>query len=99
VGFSDNCTAYLAKIFTSQSSDDAIDNIFRNSGKDYNDLGRYEECLNLTDHYYVLISVPKAFPIPMSIGVCMPKVCEIQEFETFKPYFVNFINAAIPDVF
>ena len=94
-----NCTSYLLKIFTSTSSDETIENMFRNSGKDYNDLGRFEECLNLTDYYYVLMSIPKAFPIPMSIGVCMPKVCSLSDFENFKPYFVNFINAAIPDVF
>ena len=51
-----------------------VSRIFRNSGKDYNDLGRYEDCLNIKDKEfrYILASVPKAFPIPMNLGICVP---------------------------
>lgn len=55
--------------------------------------------MNLTDYYYVLVSVPKVFPIPMSLGVCSPKNCSIRDFNYFKPYMVKFINGAIPEVF
>ncbi len=46
--------------------------IFRNSGKDYNDLGRYDDCKNNSDFRYLLASVQNVFPIPMSVGLCVP---------------------------
>lgn len=78
-----------------------LERIFRLSGKDYNDLGRYEDCLKLEDEEfrYVLAAVPKAFPIPMMVGLCVPSVCTIQEFNNYKPYLVNSINRWIPEIF
>ena len=76
-----------------------VDNVFRNSGKDYNDLGRYEDCLNVTDFHYVLASVPNVFPIPMSLGLCVPSICSLDDFKNFKPYLVKMLNAMIPVVF
>ncbi len=78
-----------------------IEKIFRNSGKDYNDLGRYEDCLKIkdTEFSYILVSVPHAFPIPIMLGLCMPKVCTVTEFNVFKPYFVNALNQWIPEIF
>ena len=51
--------------------------MFRNSGKDYNDLGRYDDCLKLTDYRYILASVPHVFPIPMALGLCVPAACSV----------------------
>ena len=78
---------------------DTLNRVFRNSGKDYNDLGRYEDCLNLTDYRYILATVLKIFPIPMSVGICVPSACTISDFNSFKPIFVNGINLLIPDLF
>ncbi|CDW85999.1 UNKNOWN [Stylonychia lemnae] len=76
-----------------------IEDIYRNSGKDYNDLGRYEDCLNVTDFHYILASVPKAFPIPMSIGLCVPKICKTSDFNSYKTFLVAELNQIIPNVF
>lgn len=89
----------IERIIENPGSDDTIENIIRNSGKDYNDFGRYEDCLNITDYYYILVTMPKAFPIPISIGLCLPNKCTKKDVENFKPYMLDFINGAIPEVF
>lgn len=80
-------------------NNETVTKIFRNSGKDYNDLGRFEDCLNLTGYRYILASVPKAFPIPMSLGMCVPDICTVQDFNNFKSYLVSMINLVIPELF
>lgn len=81
------------------SNNETIEQIFRNSGKDYNDLGRYEDCLNTTGFRYILATVAHALPIPMSVGLCVPLVCTVQDFNNFKGYLVSAVNALIPDLF
>lgn len=81
------------------SNNETVEKILRNSGKDYNDLGRYEDCLNTTGFRYVLATVPHALPIPMSLGLCVPDVCTVQDFNNFKSYLVGAANALIPDLF
>lgn len=78
---------------------ETLEVIFRNSGKDYNDLGRFEDCSNYTDFSYILASVPNAFPIPMSVGMCVPAICTISDYNNLKPSIVASINEAIPDLF
>lgn len=77
--------------------------MFRNSGKDYNDLGRFEDCLDIgvaTDEFrYILGTIPKAFPIPMSLGICVPTICTVQDFNNYKPYIIESINTIIPELF
>lgn len=80
-------------------NNETVSRIFRNSGKDYNDLGRYEDCLNLTNYNYILATVPKAFPIPMSLGICVPSVCKVQDFNAFRAYLVQMVNQLIPELF
>ena len=46
--------------------------IYRNSGKDYNDFGRYEDCVKMKNYRYILASVPSVFPIPLALGLCVP---------------------------
>lgn len=87
----------LTNFFTDNES--PLGNIYRNSGKDYNDLGRYEDCLNITGYHYILASVPKVFPIPMSIGLCIPEVCTVSDFNEYKPYLVELLDQIIPEVF
>jgi hypothetical protein len=43
--------------------------------------------------------VPKAFPIPMVLGLCVPDVCTVSDFNNFKSYLVTAINAMIPQLF
>ena len=46
--------------------------IFRNSGKDYNDYGRYEDCTEIHNFNYFMATVLHKFPIPFTLGICLP---------------------------
>ena len=76
-----------------------MERILRNSGKDYNDLGRYYDCIDSPGFRYILATVPKALPIGISVGMCVPEVCNVQDFNNFKAYIVQAINALIPEFF
>lgn len=54
---------------------DTVLHIFRNSGKDVNDYGRYEDCLNLHDFKYFMMLMLERFPVPMTLGLCLPAQC------------------------
>ena len=56
--------------FISQS--DMAFHIFRNSGKDINDFGRYSECIENENFSYYMATVLEKFPVPMSMGLCLP---------------------------
>lgn len=74
--------------------------MFRNSGKDYNDFGRYEDCETYHDfNYYMLTVVQNKFPIPFTMGLCMPGVCSLADLNSYKSTFVDTINTAIPNLF
>ena len=68
--------------------------IYRNSGKDYNDYGRFEECELSPDQNYLLITVDpnRKLSNPLSIGLCMPTVCKEADLNAIKPYFMPIIN-------
>lgn len=54
--------------------------MFRNSGKDYNDLGRYDDCSANTNYRYLLASISKGLPISMNLGLCVPSICTAKDF-------------------
>ena len=35
----------------------------------------------------------------MVLGMCIPDVCTVQDFNNFKPYLVLSINKVIPELF
>ncbi len=70
------------------SNNETVERILRNSGKDYNDLGRYEDCITTKGYRYILGTVPKALPISMSLGMCVPEICSVQDFNNFKSFLV-----------
>ena len=51
--------------------------MYRNSGKDYNDLGRYDHCVSLPHYKYILATIPKALPISLNLGLCVPNNCTV----------------------
>ena len=51
---------------------DTVLHIFRNSGKDYNDYGRYEDCINIHNFNYFMMIIKDRFPIPLTLGLCLP---------------------------
>ena len=74
--------------------------MFRNSGKDYNDLGRFEDCNKEPDFVYILASVQQGLPAPLNLGLCVPKECSADDFNRyFKASFIAGINTLIPEIF
>jgi|688.fasta_scaffold288691_3 hypothetical protein len=73
--------------------------IFRNSGKDYNDYGRYEDCTDIHNFNYFLATVLHKFPIPFTLGICLPAQCSLTDLDDFKPILINVVNAMIPNMF
>lgn len=83
------------------TNSDAVTHIIRNSGKDYNDYGRYRDCIETTHNQmsYFLISILEKFPVPLSIGLCLPHPCSVSDLEAFKPTLVNVIQSTLPFLF
>ena len=77
--------------------------VFRNSGKDYNDFGRYKQCKNKEGFVYYLLTCKddgkcsEKFLTTMSIGLCVPEQCAVEDIESILPEFLYMINSiAIP---
>ena len=97
---SSDCVGVLVDITNNfMSYNDTVMHIFRNSGKDYNDFGRYEDCQQMHHFNYFMITVLKKFPIPFTMGLCLPQECQLADLQEFKPFMTKAINAALPNMF
>ena len=97
---SSDCVGTLMDITNNfMSYNDTVMHIFRNSGKDYNDFGRYEDCYQMHHFNYYMITVLKKFPIPFTMGLCLPQECKLEDLQEFKPFITKAINAALPNMF
>ena len=45
-----------------------------------------------------MITVLKKFPIPFTMGLCLPKECQIADLNEFKPFLTKAINNALPSM-
>ena len=73
-------------------------NLIMLSGKKFNDLGDYEACKKAKDSYYVLMGIMTK-TLSASYGACVPKVCDIKQFESLKPGIISAlksISSAVP---
>ncbi|CDW91686.1 UNKNOWN [Stylonychia lemnae] len=96
------CVKYLKNVTNYfMEYNKTVTKILRYSGKDYNDFGKYEDCLNIKDEKfsYILATIPRVFPIPISLGLCLPAICTSQDFNNAKPYLIEVINQYIPEIF
>lgn len=75
--------------------------IFRNSGKDYNDFGRFKECQESEEFNYILayLSPPTQFTNPLAVGLCVPQACKVEDLNAFKQYIIPAVNSIIPFTF
>ena len=75
--------------------------IFRFSGKDYNDFGRYKACESSKEFSYLLgiVDDRKKLSNPLSVGLCLPAVCQESDLNAMKPYFLPIINEMVPQKF
>ena len=97
---SSECVGVLMDITNNfMSYNNTVMHIFRNSGKDYNDFGRYEDCNEIHHFNYFMITVLKKFPIPFTMGLCLPQECQMEDLQEFKPFVTKAINAALPNMF
>jgi hypothetical protein len=55
------------------SQQETFTHVVRNSGKDYNDYGRYDDCVEIDGFNFYMVTILHRFPIPMSTGLCLPK--------------------------
>ena len=78
---------------------DTVLSIFRNSGKDYNDFGRFEDCKEIRHFNYYMLAILNKFPVPFGIGLCVPKECTIDDLNEFKPFLTKVVNSALPNMF
>ena len=97
---SSECVSVLMDITNNfMSYNDTVLHIFRNSGKDYNDFGRYEDCGAIHHFNYFMITILKKFPIPFTMGLCLPNECSLDDLNDFKPFLTEAINDALPNMF
>lgn len=77
--------------------------MFRNSGKDYNDFGRFKQCKKKEGFVYYLVTCKdddkcdEKFLTTMSIGLCVPASCSADDIQSILPDYLYLINSiAIP---
>ena len=74
------CVSVLMDITNNfMSYNDTVMHIFRNSGKDYNDFGRYEDCRAIHSFNYFMVTILHKFPIPFTMGICLPNECTLTD--------------------
>ena len=80
------------------SESEAFIHIMQNSGKDYNDFGSQSECHSEPDFHYYMANIQDKFPIQLSLGLCLPTPCNLIDLNSFKPYFLQAFNLALPEL-
>lgn len=46
-----------------------------------------------------MVTVLKKFPIPFTMGLCLPEQCQLADLDEFKPFLTKAINGALPNMF
>ena len=46
-----------------------------------------------------MITVLHRFPVPFTLGLCLPPQCQLEDLNDFKPFMTKAINAALPNMF
>ena len=65
-----------------------------NSGKDINDLGRYEDCNELDYARYISFSV-NGLPVGVYLGICGPAECTSEDYSLVSPKLATIANDII----
>ena len=78
----------------------AFASIYRLTGKDYNDFGKFANCVDNPRTHYSLIQCKEErcndkFPIDMSIGACFPKECSAEDISWLLPHILPLVNEHI----
>lgn len=75
--------------------------MYRNSGKSYNDFGRFNDCEAMPDFNYMMASISpkKKLSNPLSLGLCLPTVCKESDLNALKPYIMPTLNNELGWIF
>lgn len=73
---------------------------YSNTGKTYNDFGRFQDCVENKETEYMLLNCKEdrcsnRFPVDISIGLCIPKPCSKDDIMIVLPFMLPYINAGI----
>ena len=75
--------------------------MYRSSGKDYNDFGRFKSCAKNDKFNYMLLNCKEErcanrFPIDVSTGLCISKQCNEVDMQILLPYWMGHLNEMMP---
>ena len=48
---------------------------------------------------YFMATVLYKFPIPFTLGLCLPSQCSLDDLNDFKPFMIDIVNTIIPNMF
>lgn len=81
---------------------DAHIEMLRAMGKDFDDYGNYTKCheLELQEKatYVVLTINTTAIPIKLVFGLCLPRVCTKDMYDTVMTAITNLLNEYVPSI-
>ena len=95
---SQECKSLVESFQNVEGNFELFFNMYRYSGKDYNDFGRYKSCIKSADKYnYLLLKCKEdrcsnRFPVDVSIGLCVPAQCSIADLQIILPYVLPYLN-------
>lgn len=65
-----------------------------NSGRDLNDLGRYDACNDLNFTRYIVFNT-YGLPMGVFLGICGPRECTVDNYNSVRPFLAEYGNKII----
>ena len=47
---------------------------------------------------YYMLAILEKFPVPLAVGLCLPKECTLSDVEGFKPTLLKGIKSVLPNM-
>ena len=96
-GVQESCLNLFSDLSTFFENSDILYSMFRLSGKEYNDFGRFKDCVKDERFQYLLVTCKEEkcgdkFPIPVSVGWCIPKECSKDDINKLLPYLMPIVD-------
>ena len=101
---SPKCENKLRSMLTHPATDPDIPPFLLYSGKEVNSLGEYLSCRKVGNSRYILLEMKNNSPFKMMLGVCVPALCTITEYNNLMkngllreilPVYLNYSNLEI----
>lgn len=91
---SQSCSEKVKSMIIHFIQDSTLVSSLLNSGKGLNDLGNYEGCNKNPNTAYYVIQLLN-LPISVTIGICSPKECSVDDYDPVKDFLADAINSAL----